>query len=141
MPGHIEPGERTLSVHLSADVRVNTARALVQRNRFAEALTILRPLAPDHPDQTDVRFLLGLAASRGSQESDVEDETRLALLDEAIAAFRSILIRRPGLMRVRLELALAFYLKEGGRVGPRSFRPGPGGPAARGPGRPTSTGF
>ena len=98
--------------HLSSDPRVNTARALVIRNRFPEALDILRPLVPDHPDQTDVRFLLGLAASRGSQESVVDDETRLALLDEAIAAFRSILIRRPGLVRVRLELALAFYLKE-----------------------------
>ena len=98
--------------HLSSDQRVNTARVLLKRNRFAEALEILRPLAPDHPDQTDVRFLLGLAASRWSQESDVGDEQRLALLDEAIAAFRSILIRRPGLVRVRLELALAFYLKE-----------------------------
>ena len=61
--------------HLSSDPRVRTARELVQRNRFAEALEILRPLAPDHPDQTDVRFLLGLAASRGSQERpDVGDE-------------------------------------------------------------------
>ena len=98
--------------HLSSDPRVKTARAFVEGNRFAEALEILRPLAPDHPDQTDVRFLLGLAASRGSQERGLEDEQRLALLDEAIAAFRSILIRRPGLVRVRLELALAFYLKE-----------------------------
>ena len=54
--------------HLSSDPRVNTARALVERQRFAEALAILRPLVPDHPDQTDVRFLLGLAASRGSQD-------------------------------------------------------------------------
>ena len=85
---------------------------MVEDQRFAEALEILRPLAPDHPDLTDVRFLLGLAASRGSQTSGVEEETRLALLDEAIAAFRSILIQRPELVRVRLELALAFYLKE-----------------------------
>ena len=59
-----------------------------------------------------MQFLLGLAASRWSQEAGLEDEQRLALLDEAIAAFRSILIRRPDLVRVRLELALAFYLKE-----------------------------
>ena len=99
--------------HLSSDPRVQTARALVQGNRFGEALELLRPLASsDHPDQTDVRFLLGLAASRWSQERGLEEEQRLALLDEAIAAFRSILIRRPGLVRVRLELALAFYLKE-----------------------------
>ena len=98
--------------HLSSDPRVRTARILVARNRFPEALEILRPLAPDHPDQTDVRFLLGLAASRLSQAAGLEDEPRLALLDEAIAAFRSILIRQPDLVRVRLELALAFYLKE-----------------------------
>ena len=98
--------------HLSSDPRVNTARVLIERQRFAEALEILRPLAPDHPDLTDVRFLLGLAASRGSQESGLDDEQRLALLDEAIAAFRSILIKQPELVRVRLELALAFYLKQ-----------------------------
>ena len=99
--------------HLSSDPRVNTARALVQRNRFAEALKILRPLVvSEHPDQTDVRFLLGLAASRVSQTRGLEDEQREALLDEAIAAFRSILIRRPDLVRVRLELGLAFYFKE-----------------------------
>ena len=105
-----------------------------ERDRFAEALAILRPLVRDHPDPIDVRFLLGLAASRGSQESVVEDETRLGLLDEAIAAFRSILIRQPGLVRVRLELALAFFLKEEDQLAQRPFRAGAGGPAARGPG-------
>ena len=98
--------------HLSSDPRVNLARALVERNRFAEALKILRPLVLDNPDDTDIQFLLGLAASRRSQTEGIEDEERLALLDEAIAVFRSILIRRPELIRVRLELALAFFLKE-----------------------------
>ena len=97
---------------LSSDPRVKTARVLVKRNRFAEALKILRPLATDHPDHTEVHFLIGLAAVRWSQQSGVEEEQQFALLDEAIAAFRSILIRRPGLVRVRLELALAFYLKQ-----------------------------
>ena len=98
--------------HLSSDPRVNTARVLIQRNRFPDALEILRPLAlEDRPDHTDVLFLLGLAASRDSQGSRVDDKTRLALLDEAITAFRSILIHEPALVRVRLELALAFFLK------------------------------
>ena len=111
-PASIAPAAASGGSHLSSDSRVTTARVLVERNRFAEALQILRPLVPDHPDQTDVRFLLGLAASRGSQEPEIGDEQRLALLDEAIVAFRSILVQRPGLVRVRLELALAFYLKE-----------------------------
>ena len=36
---------------------------------------------------------------------------RDALLGEAVAAFRAILVERPGLTRVRLELARAFFLK------------------------------
>ncbi len=111
-PAQLETEAASGRLHLSSDPRVRTARALVQRNRFAEALKILRRLPPDHPDQTDVQFLLGLAASRGSQERGITDEKRLALLNLAIAAFRSILIKRPELVRVRLELALAFYLKE-----------------------------
>ena len=112
-PTNAQPTVEFGRPHLSSDPRVNLARAFVQRDRFAEALEILRPLAAsDHPDTTDVRFLLGLAASRGSQEPDVADEERLALLDEAIAAFRSILIQQPELIRVRLELALAFFLKD-----------------------------
>ena len=43
--------------HLSSDPRVKSARALVKSGRFHQALTVLRPLVPDHPDQTDVRFL------------------------------------------------------------------------------------
>ena len=43
--------------HLSSDPRVKTARALVERKRFVEALEILRPLAAsEHPDQIDIRF-------------------------------------------------------------------------------------
>lgn len=108
----LEPAASAGLAHLSSDPRVATARLLVEGNRFAEALKILRALAPDHPDETDVRFLLGLAAVRGSQSDGLSDEEREALLDEAVSAFRSILIRQPGLVRVRLELALAFYFKQ-----------------------------
>lgn len=106
------PGIEFGRPHLSSDPRVNIARALIEQNRFAEALEILKPLAlEDRPDLTDVRFLLGLAASRGSQEPDVTDEEQTKLLNLAIAAFRSILIHQPDLVRVRLELGLAFFFK------------------------------
>ena len=109
----LEPKASSGRKHLSTDPRVKTARVLINRQRFAEALEILKPLAlEDRPDQTDVRFLLGLAASRGSQAPGLKDEKRLTLLNVAIAAFRSILITQPDLVRVRLELGLAFYLKQ-----------------------------
>ena len=67
-------------------------------------------VAPAHPDRTEVRFLLGLAAT-ASAEQAAEQPRRLALPDEAIAALRAILIDHPGLVGVRLELARAFFLK------------------------------
>ena len=61
-------------------------------------------------DGTDAAFRAGLAALRAAGGQADEGE-RDRLLDEAIAAFRAILHDRPGLVRVRLELARAFYLK------------------------------
>ena len=43
--------------------------------------------------------------------SEPDDDRRDALLDEVIAAFRAMLVARPDLVRVRLELARAFFLK------------------------------
>ena len=97
--------------HLSSDPRVNDARALIENSRFSEALAVLRPLTPDREDRTDVLFLVGLAAIGASQQAGAGEGERIALLDEAIAALRAILIDRPGLVRVRLELARAFFLK------------------------------
>lgn len=96
--------------HLSSDPRIKHARSLVEGGRFDEALSVLRPLAPDHPDRTDVRFLIGLAAI-GASGRTAREERKTVLLDEAIAALRAILFDRPGLVRVRLELARAFFLK------------------------------
>ena len=56
-------------------------------------------------------FLIGLAAVGAAQQPGLEERDREALLDEAIAAFRAMLVDRPGLVRVRLELARAFFLK------------------------------
>ena len=96
--------------HLSSDPEVRNARALVAIGRFDEALDVLRPLIHDHADQIDVLFLVGFTAIEASRQRAVEEE-RIALLDEAVAALRTILIDHPGLVRVRLELARAFFLK------------------------------
>ena len=60
--------------------------------------------------RVDTLFLTGMEALAAAQYA-TEQETWDALLDEAIAAFRTILIERPELVRVRLELARAFFFK------------------------------
>ena len=60
-------------------------------------------------DGADGLFRAGMAALRAA--GGREGGRRERLLDEAVAAFRAILVERPGLVRVRLELARAFYLK------------------------------
>lgn len=97
--------------HLSSDPRVNDARALIDDGRYNDALRILRPLAPGHLDRTDVLFLIGLAALGAAQLPQTAETEQTHLLDEAIAAFHTILVDRPSLVRVRLELARAFFLK------------------------------
>ena len=95
--------------HLSTDPQVRDARALVESGRYEDALALLRPLGRDRPDRVDVLFLTGLAAVEASGRAAAR-EARTALLEEAVAALRAILIDRPGLARVRLELARAFFL-------------------------------
>ena len=97
--------------HLSSDPRVNEARTLIEAGHHEEALATLRPLATHHPDHTDVLFLVGLAAINASQRTGIGDEERDRRLEEAVAALRNILVDRPDLVRVRLELARAFFLK------------------------------
>ncbi len=91
---------------------LQTARFLIDNGRYEQALVIVERLArshPDHPRRTDVLFLFGLAATGTALGPDVAEEERERLLDLAVAAFRVILNRDPSLVRVRLELARAFY--------------------------------
>ena len=90
---------------------VGDARALIDAGRFGEALVILAPMLEGDAVEANVAFLYGLAAvGTAQQRPDLADETREALLSQAIAAFRAMLIEDPRLLRVRLELARAFYL-------------------------------
>ena len=100
---------------------IKEARTLLKVGRFEGALAILRPLARDRAGDTNVTFLIGLAAIGGSQQRGVPEDRRDELLDEAIAAFRAMLVRRPELIRVRLELARAFFLKGEDRLARRHF--------------------
>ena len=95
----------------SVTTAMSEARTLVREGKFNEALEILRPLLKADEIEGSVLFLLGLAATGAAQQPDIAEAERDALLDEAIAAFRTMLIDRPDLVRVRLELARAFFLK------------------------------
>ena len=87
------------------------ARALMTERRYREALDILRPLTERSTVDADVVFLRGVAALEAAQQPGVAGNERDALLDEAVASFRTLLIARPELVRVRLELARAFFVQ------------------------------
>lgn len=78
---------------------VQTAKVLMQTGRSVEARSLLQELAADHPRSNDVAFLLGLLALQSRE------------YDAAVDHFRSILVRNPDAVRVRLELGRAFFLK------------------------------
>ena len=61
------------------------------------------------PDRIDLLFEIGMTAMSGAELTDSDVERR-EFYDKAITAFRRILVDRPELVRVRLELARAFFL-------------------------------
>ena len=100
---------------------VATAKALIEEGKFNEALILLQPLVRDRNAEADVLFLIGLAAIGASQQPGASGNVRDTLLDAAIESLRTILINRPGLVRVRLELARAFFLKGEDSLARRHF--------------------
>ena len=66
-------------------------------------------------------FRAGMEAAEASQRPGVPEDKRDKLLDEAIDIFRAMLVRRPELVRVRLELARAFFLKGEDKLARRHF--------------------
>ena len=97
------------------------AKALIAAGRFADALAILRPPVDAGAVPANLLFLFGLAASEASQQPGLADDAREALLNDAIVAFHTLLVAHPGLVRVRLELARAFYLKGEDELAQRHF--------------------
>ena len=97
------------------------ARALVDAGRYEEALAVFGPLVRGGTVEADDLFHFGLAAVGASQQPGVGEARRDALLDEAIASFRAMLVDRPELVRVRLELARAFFLKGEDSLARRHF--------------------
>ena len=96
---------------LPPDEGAAMARELFDAGRADQALDMLRPLARSHPGDGNIWFLLGLSAIEASRMPGVSETERDALLDEAIATLHAMLAERPELVRVRLELARAFFYK------------------------------
>lgn len=96
----------------SVEEAIERARALMAAGRPGEALDLLRELPRVGVRRLSVLFQTGMAAVLASGKADLSEDERHALLDEAIAALHAILVERPDLVRVRLELARAFFLKE-----------------------------
>ena len=90
---------------------IGNVQALIDAGRFEEAIVALRPLLGQEPVDPNVLFLYGLASLEASRRPGRTDDEQEILLNEAIAAFHTMLVANPGLVRVRLELARAFYLK------------------------------
>lgn len=105
----------------AAKTGVAEARKLMREGKFEEALTVLAPLMRSRTVHADAVFQYGLAAIGASQAPGVSEDRRGALLDEAIGALHSMLVRRPELVRVRLELARAFFLKGEDGLARRNF--------------------
>ena len=119
--GQESPSPPATAGGTTADEDIDKARELMDKGRFVEVLTVLRPLAEHRPVQPDVLFLIGLAGIEASQQPGISDKARDALLDAAITALRDMLVKEPGLVRVRLELGRAFFLKGEDTLAKRHF--------------------
>ena len=99
------------SLEATEAASIAEARKHVDRGQYGDALDLLRPLVQGREAKPNTVFLYGLAALGAAQLPGLQEQDRDSLLDEAIAAFRAMLVDRPELVRVRLELGRAFFLK------------------------------
>ena len=86
------------------------AALLVCISMTAAATAQEAPLGAGDKDRDAILFGIGMRTLDEARQAD-SDDAREKLYDKAIAAFRIILVNRPELIRVRLELARTFFLK------------------------------
>jgi len=72
--------------------------------------TYAQEAPPKGSERIAALFQFGMESLAEADQTD-DDKARRQLYNKAIAAFRLILVNRPDLVRVRLELARAFFLK------------------------------
>ncbi len=120
-----EPGARARTKAESKPATPQTAAArasaLLRAGRVMEALAVLTPAVKARPNDLTLLFLVGRASIAAARIRGLDDKTRTLLLDSAITALRRMLTIRPGLVRPRLELARAFFLKREDALARRHF--------------------
>ena len=116
----LQPEDPALPGAVESDL--NAALALLLEGEIDDAVDILRPHLPGDARAVDLLFESGrgtLSAAEITPPS--ETARREALLDASITIFRAILDAHPDLVRVRLELARAFFLKGRDSLARRHF--------------------
>ena len=104
---------------------LQAAERLLEMGRGEEALTLIRPVAEARPDSQQAAFTTGLAAlaaadvavGKGVKHTESGVKVNYSL---AVRSFRGMLVADPSQMRVRLELARAFFA---GQLHPASVQP------------------
>jgi len=104
-----------------AETALVASQAELAAGDWEPALARLTPHADD-PRVAARLFDLGLVLLQAAEDPRLPDESRTSLLDGAIAAFRAFLAANPEAVRVRLELARAFFVKGQDGLAKRHFR-------------------
>ena len=112
------PSESPESViHVSS---IEAAKTLLRNGHWELAFKILEPLADD-PEAASLLFDVGMATLNAAHGSTLAEKDRDEILNVSIAAFLAILAADPERVRVRLELARAFFMKGDDDLSKRHF--------------------
>ena len=103
--GAMEQGKPVIS-----DTDLQLAQNLLATGQLEESLRVLYSYRYTKEQSQQFLFLVGLASVELSLRT-TDEEVKQDLLVQAVAAFREILVDNPEFVRVRLELARAFFLQ------------------------------
>ena len=121
VPARAQENAPTEMTNASVSESIETAKIHIHQGDWEKVLALLKPHAKD-PRAVALLFEVSLAFITTSQNPQLTKAERDTLLDHAITSFHSILVADPGLVRVRLELARALFLREQDALAQREFK-------------------
>ena len=121
LPAGAQENAPTEMTNASVSESIETARIHFHQGNWEKALALLKPHAKD-PQAVALLFEVSLALITTSQNPQLTKKERHTFLDHAITSFQSILAANPDLVRVRLELARALFLKKRDFLAQRQFK-------------------